>query len=604
MLAQAAAAPALAQGATGGAGDAGAPGGDGAAAGPGEGGRIEGAAGFTDLQDHWARDFVDAMRQARILAVPKDGKFRPDEPVTRLDFAVWVARAMELTPEAPATSGAPGSPEEPEPLFTDWKLIPEEAQPWVGAAVKAKLINGYPDPARKGPDGQPLRSFQPGNPITRAELGTVFGRALVQLGVELETRYLYLFEDRTAIPSWAQEAAASVQAEVIMGRPGWKLATFAPAARTTRAEATVMINRFVNARARLLPHAPPPKPAAAKMIVAAYYYRGSESSYQALLAHGRGLTHLFYFGFALDAGGNLSGFPLQRDLEAARRHELPVLAVVTNGFSRSLSGALLADGKARQRAVDNIVKLMDQGYVGVNLDFEEVDPADRDRYTEFVGEVAGALKAKGYLATVALPARNARMATQAWARAYDYDRIGRYVDYIVVMTYDQSYAGSGPGPIGGLDWAEGMVAYATSVVSPQKLLLGIPAYGRDWPDPDAANGNGTGNGARAVKARPVHEWVRDDEFYSIEELVAKFGGAPVFDPATGESVYRYVDEAGVSRVVWFTDPQGLRLKLALVAKHNLGGVGMWRLGQEPPAFWDAYGALAGSATAAGRVASN
>lgn len=573
---------------------------------------------FEDMNGHWAQGYVDAMAQAGILgaeaAKDKDGKprFRPDEPVTRLDFAVWVAKAMELAPEPVGETGATveGSVYSGSAPFTDWDSVPEEARPWVAAAVKAGLINGYPNWDDNG------RSFKPAKEIRRAELAAVFGRALVQLGVKLETRYLYLFEDREDIPSWAQEAAASVQQEVIMGMPGWRLVKFAPFDSTTRAQAAAMINRFINARARLLPHKEVPQPEAPPaVVISAYYYRGAKGSYDSLMAHGRDLTHLFYFGFQLDAGGNISGFPLQRDLEAARRHGVPVLAVVTNGFNRQSTTALLGDSKARQRAVENILKLMEQGYAGVNIDFESVDVADRDRYTAFVGEVAQALRPRGYLTTVALPARNAQTAESAWGRAYDYQGIGRWADYVVVMTYDQHYAGSAPGPIGGLDWADGVMRYAASVIHPRKLLLGVPSYGRDWPEPGLApagsgggaalpgegaqaNGGAQGSGgsgappAPKVKSRPLRDWEGNEDFYSIEELLAKYGATPQFDPATGESWFRYVDDYGVSRIVYYTDPRGLRLKLGLVDRLGLGGVAMWRMGFESPDYWGHYRAMA------------
>ncbi len=568
-----------------------------AAPGPAEGARAEpdGFPRFQDIRGHWAEAYIEALRQAGVVAVPADGNFLPDRPVTRLDFAVWVAKAMELNPEQPVA-----------PPFTDWEEIPEEARPWVAAAASAGLVNGYPEPGKTGPDGGPARSFRPAGRINRVEVATIFGRALVRLGVEPESRYFYLYEDREEIPAWAGDAAAAIKTRVLLGVPGWRLAKFQPLRSTTRAEAAAMINRFLNVRAELLPTAPPPPKPKPRTIISAYFYRGSKGSHDALAAAGGVLTHLYYFSYQVDRAGNLSGFPVQRDLELARRLGIPVLAVVKN-FDTAEISALLADARARAQAVEAIVGLMRQGFAGVNLDFENVDPADRDRFTEFVGQVAEALRPRGYLTTVALPARNARMVAQRWAQAYDYGRIGRYVDWIVVMTYDQHWSGSAPGPVGGLDWADGVMAYATSQVPGEKLLLGIPAYGRDWPDPQAPapggsgtppgegqhDGNGTGGNGRAVKSRPVHDWDGNDEFYSIEELLAKFGATAVTDPVTGEASFRYVNDEGVPRVAYYTDLRGLALKLGLVGKYRLGGVAVWRLGFEQDGFWQTIATLQG-----------
>ncbi len=610
---------------------------------------------FTDTSKHWGRDYIDALLQAGIVAVPRDGRFRPDEPVTRLDFAVWVAKAMELDVAGAGAGAVPGSDADaaaggtgavpgggaagaaPAPGangsaaadgnagFVDEADIPEADRPWVAAAAGAGLISGYPVTV----NGEERRAFRPRNRITRVELGTIFGRALVKLGYPLEDRYWYLFEDRGSIPGWAREAVASVQAEVIMGRPGYKLARFAPQARTTRAEAAAMINRFLNARARLLPEArPAPRPSRPKVIVSGYYYRGDARSLKSVQNFGRQLNMAFYFSYQVDGSGNLAGWPpRQAEWDAFRKADVPVLAVVKNSdFSRQQASALLNDDKAADRAVQNILNLMGQGFTGVNLDFENVDPNDRERYAGFVARVAAALRPRGHLTTVALPARTARTAVSSWGRAYDYGAIGQAADYVVVMSYDQHYKGGPPGPVGGADWADEVMAYAASQVKPEKLLLGIPSYGYDWPDPNppagggsggatnggvsggsaAANGgapaNGTGatNGLPAegnqaaagpAKARPIYEWEPNPDFYSIEELLVKNGLAPQPDPVTGEVAFRYTDDSGNPRVVYYTDPRGLRLKLDLVRKHGLGGVAMWRLGFEPPDYWYAFAGL-------------
>ena len=203
------------------------------APGAAEGARAEpeGLPRFQDIRGHWAEAYIEALRQAGVVAVPADGNFLPDGPVTRLDFAVWVAKAMELSPEQPAV-----------PPFADWEQIPEEARPWVAAAASAGVVNGYPEPGRTGPDGGPARSFRPAGRINRVEVATIFGRALVRLGVEPESRYFYLYEDREEIPAWAGDAAAAIKTRVLLGVPGWRLAKFQPLRSTSeRSEARVIV---------------------------------------------------------------------------------------------------------------------------------------------------------------------------------------------------------------------------------------------------------------------------------------------------------------------------------------------------------------------------
>ena len=86
------------------------------------------------------------------------------------------------------------------------------------------------------------RSFRPAGRINRVEVATIFGRALVRLGVEPESRYFYLYEDREEIPAWAGDAAAAIKTRVLLGVPGWRLAKFQPLRSTSeRSEARVIV---------------------------------------------------------------------------------------------------------------------------------------------------------------------------------------------------------------------------------------------------------------------------------------------------------------------------------------------------------------------------
>ena len=542
-----------------------------AQSGGGAPGALNPFATFEDLSGHWARGYVDSLLAAGVLDLEKEKKFRPEEPVTRLDFAVWVARALELEP-----GGDPG-------LFLDWGKIPEEARPWVAAAVYAGLVQGYPRW-----DG--TRTFEPEKPITRAELATLLGRSLIRIGARLETRYLYLFEDRTEIPAWAEPAAAAVKEEVLLGRPGIQMYRFAPQSLTKRGEAAVLINRFMNARLRLLPElALRPQPLVRpRMVVSGYFYRCDPASRRSLQQAGERVNLIYYFGFSLNAQGELGGYPCTEDLDLIRSRGVPALLVVTNGFDKNLTTRLLSDPEARKRALDQIVKRVEeQGWSGVNLDFENVSPQDRELYSAFVEELSRRLRPQR-MVTVAVPLRKRSWENQSWARAYDYRALGRVSDFLVIMGYDQHWAGAPPGPIGERAWLEEGVDYAVSVVPPEKVVLGLPSYAYDWPDTPDCPPERRSTQRCMAKGRPIRDLREKEDFYSVEELIGRFGVEPRLDPARGEAYFRYVNDQGEPRIVYFTPGEGLRLKLELVSRYGLGGVAMWRMGFEPESFWVAF----------------
>ena len=499
--------------------------------------------GFEDIEGHWGEPFIVSLQLAGILEMPEDKKFRPDQPVTRLDFAVWVAKGMELAAEQPT-----------ETPFQDWERIPEKDRGYVYAAVKEGLINGFPD-----------GTFRPSATITRAQLATIFGRALVKIGVKEDTRYFAAFADPQAIPEWAAPASADVKEQIILGRAGvGRQAYFAPGATSSRAEAATMVSRFLNKRVELLGIEIPRvgefvRP---KRLVASYYVNTDEA-FAVLQEYGDQLDMLIYTGYVIGTDGTLHGNDSPRTMSWAAETNTPLLVMFGN-HNTAENHEFLSNPAARATAINNIKRLMERGYAGVNLDFEMLKNEDRDLYSSFVAEVANALKPMNRLTTVAVMARTARQAA-TWAKDFDYNAIGRSADYVMVMTYDQHWNGSEPGPIGGKDWMIEVMDYATQEIAKEKLLLGIPSYGRAWPL--------NGNPATSITAKRA------------EELIRIKGASPVYNPVTAEISFNYVDDEGQPRIAYYTDARGLQEKLKLIEDLDLGGMAMWRLGYETPDWW-------------------
>lgn len=167
---------------------------------------------FTDIEGHWAETELRSWIAAGLAGGYPDGTFRPDEAVTRAEFAAFVNRAF-ATPRA--AQGA------------DFPDVPADA--WfyqeVSNAVEAGLMSGYPD-----------GTFRPQQNIIRQEAAAVLSRLL-----NLAPAPGQVFADADEIASWAQNAVAAVSAAGIMG--GYPDGTFRPLAPITRAETLVTLDR-------------------------------------------------------------------------------------------------------------------------------------------------------------------------------------------------------------------------------------------------------------------------------------------------------------------------------------------------------------------------
>lgn len=130
------------------------------------------------------------------------------------------------------------------------------------------------------------------------------------------------------------------------------------------------------------------------------------------------------------------------------------------------SNTPLLDPATRRKAVANIYQmLVNNGFDGVNIDFEGMPPSTRAGVTAFMRELSAKLRPAGLLVTMAVPAKwSADESTNSFAACFDFVALGQVVDYLVIMTYDQHGGWSGPGPVAGADWTEKVIRYATSVV--------------------------------------------------------------------------------------------------------------------------------------------
>lgn len=173
---------------------------------------------FTDINGHWADKHIkEAVQQCLINGYP-DHTFQPDKTVSRAEFTLMLARALQLEGNA-------------KPLaFADRNQIGDWAQPAISLAVQAGIINGYED-----------GSFRPDAQISRVEMAAMIIRAL---NVELPSDHSTSFADDADIPGWAKGyAAAAAEEGIIRGRDGNQ---FAPNEHTTRAEAVVMLLRMLD----------------------------------------------------------------------------------------------------------------------------------------------------------------------------------------------------------------------------------------------------------------------------------------------------------------------------------------------------------------------
>ncbi|AZR74431.1 hypothetical protein BBF96_14175 [Anoxybacter fermentans] len=238
-----------------------------------------------------------------------------------------------------------------------------------------------------------------------------------------------------------------------------------------------------------------------------------------------------------------------------------LLPLINNQNSNS---SILIDSNIRRKAIDNIVALVQwNNYDGVNIDFEFIPPWSKDGYTTFIRELSQKLHARGKMIIISVfPKVDV---SYDLSGAYDYKALAPYIDRLVIMTYDNHWAGGPAGPIAPINWVEENILYALQEVPADKILLGVANYGYDWP----LNGG----------------WGKDLAAKKAIDLAERKGALIKWDSEAQVPYFYYTDSLGNKHVVWFESSYSLDFKLQLVNKYNLKGIAIWRLGNEEDRFW-------------------
>ncbi|MDR6550151.1 S-layer homology domain-containing protein [Paenibacillus qinlingensis] len=173
---------------------------------------------FTDAPNHWASDAILRAAAKGIVNGYSDGSFKPDEPMTRIQFAALLVRALGLKAEPHSHN------------FADQADIPAWANGELGAALEAGILQGYED-----------QSLRPNQSINRAEMVTMLIRAY---SPKAELSSSANFSDSSQIPDWAQPAISqAVSLGLISGREN---NAFEPMGVATRAEAVTVVMRMLD----------------------------------------------------------------------------------------------------------------------------------------------------------------------------------------------------------------------------------------------------------------------------------------------------------------------------------------------------------------------
>lgn len=224
----------------------------------------------------------------------------------------------------------------------------------------------------------------------------------------------------------------------------------------------------------------------------------------------------------------------------------------------------LAYASVRSRIIEQLLaEAASCGMDGINVDFENLKEAGIPHYLQFLRELTSAAHAQNLVVSVDTPV------PQAYTMYYQRGEQARFVDYMIVMAYDEHFAGSEEaGSVSSLPFVQQAVEEMTRVMPADQVICGIPFYTRVWTE---------NFGQSAITSEVLG--MDGAKNYAKENQMTE-----TWDASLGQNVAT-VETSDARYTIWMEDEQSMEEKLKVIQSADLAGVAEWKLGFECADVW-------------------
>ena len=224
----------------------------------------------------------------------------------------------------------------------------------------------------------------------------------------------------------------------------------------------------------------------------------------------------------------------------------------------------LAYASVRSRIIEQLLaEAASCGMDGINVDFENLKEAGIPHYLQFLRELTSAAHEQNLVVSVDTPV------PQAYTMYYQRGEQARFVDYMIVMAYDEHFAGSEEaGSVSSLPFVQQAVEEMTRVMPADQVICGIPFYTRVWTEKF---------GQSAITSEVLG--MDGAKNYAKENQMTE-----TWDASLGQNVAT-VETSDARYTIWMEDEQSMEEKLKVIQSADLAGVAEWKLGFERADVW-------------------
>lgn len=244
-----------------------------------------------------------------------------------------------------------------------------------------------------------------------------------------------------------------------------------------------------------------------------------------------------------------------------------VWPIVSNNSMQETTSEIMNDYELRKKLINQILEYVQKYNLdGVNINFENMKEEDKSLFSRFLIELTPRMKEIGKVVSVDVTEPDG---SPEWSLCFDRNVLGKVVDYMMFMAYDQTGSfSSNPGTTAGFNWVNANVNkfLGQEEVSKEKLILGIPFYTRLWKEKD---GKIT---STVVSMKNIESQVPNNASKEWDENLKQY--------------YTQFEKDGAIYKMWIEDEKSIKEKLSIIKEKDLQGVCFWVKDFEKDSVWN------------------
>ncbi|MBR1642242.1 MAG: SH3 domain-containing protein [Butyrivibrio sp.] len=264
--------------------------------------------------------------------------------------------------------------------------------------------------------------------------------------------------------------------------------------------------------------------------------------------------------------GSIRSFASTSYVNTAHSKGIEVWALFDNftGGSDFSTGEVLGHASSRAALIENVISAcIAAGVDGLNLDFEMVAAEDGQSFVEFVRELSIACRKAGLVFSID------NYVPMNFNDHYDLEEQGIVADYVIIMGYDEHYAGSQEaGSVASLSYVENGIINTTAKVDPSKVINAVPFYTRIW----HTSGGQVSSEAVSMKI--------------ASDYISNHGIDMQWNAEAGQNYGEYTGSDGVFNQIWMEDAESIGQKIDSMRASGIAGIAEWSLGMETSDVWE------------------